>query len=124
MNVGGFKTREEDIPHPESKEEKTTRLHAELVTTEEIQAPRYDRVGVHGGFVNSSCKPYSVVKTLILALSAKSQTVYDFFSGGQVLKALLLLHRECIAFASSAKEHLFLITYPVYLRQHPYIDRF
>jgi hypothetical protein len=79
---------------------------------------------VHGGWVNSSCKPLSVIRDIILSLTSKGQTVFDFFSGGQVLKAALLLDRECIAFASSAKELLFLSTYANYLRQHPTIKKF
>ena len=124
MQVASFKLPEDQIPAKETKEERAVRARAEHITTLQLQAPRYDRTGVHGGWVNPDCKPYDVIRRLILDLSAKGQTVLDFFSGGMVLKASLLLHRECIAFSSTPKEHLFLISYPNYLREHPFVAKF
>ena len=73
--------------------------------------------------MNPNAKPTNVLKDLITKLSQKGQTVFDFFSGGQVLKASLLLGRECIAFAESEKESLFLQSYASKLRDIPAVDK-
>src|SRR5450759_4187167 len=65
-----------------------------------------------------------ILKELITSLTSRKETIFDFFSGGQVLKATLLLQRECIVFVDTPKECLFLESYPHVLREIPRVDKF
>src|SRR5450759_2968452 len=119
-----FHTNCEQIPKGENREEKEARLREEYVTALKAQAPRYDKGGADGGWVNPDCKPYAILKELITSLTTTKQTVFDFFSGGQVLKAALFLQRECIVFVDTPKECLFVEAYPHLLRALPRVDKF
>jgi hypothetical protein len=114
----------EDILAKETHEEKTTRLKEEYLEGLRQRAPRYDQGGVPGGWVNPESKARSAIRTLIFHLSSKDQTVFDFFSGGIVMKESLLYGRECIAFVDTPKECLFLETYPHMLRQLEFVEKF
>ena len=50
--------------------------------------------------------------------------MFDFFSGGQLLKSVLINQQECIAFVDTPKEHLFLQNYVNLLRQIPHVDKY
>src|SRR5450759_4938465 len=65
-----------------------------------------------------------ILKELITSLTSRKETIFDFFSGGQVLKAALLLQRECIVFVDTPKECLFLKAYLHVLREIPRVDKF
>src|SRR5450759_1477670 len=65
-----------------------------------------------------------ILKELITSLTSRKETIFDFFSGGQVLKAALLLQRECIIFVDTPKQCLFLEAYPHVLREIPRVDKF
>src|SRR5450759_2705669 len=119
-----FHTNHEQIPKGENHEEKEVRLREEYLIALRVQAPHYDKGGVDGGWVNLDCKPYQILKELITGLTTTKQTVFDFFFGGQVLKAALLLQRECIVFVDTPKECLFVEAYPHLLRELPRVDKF
>ena len=73
-------------------------------------APTWDMAGMTGPgkFVNPYAKPAYMLMTIIRHFSDRGDTVFDFFSGGQVLKAAILCGRECFAFSGTYREENFI----------------
>ena len=117
----------EDIPTPETAEEKRKRKEDEDYFNLNAKAPRWDMGGEKGGLVNPDCKSYAVIRTLVKVFSKRDETVFDFFSGGQVLRVALRNGRECMCFSDSPQEASFLTNYGFLLgtldRVNPFFTR-
>ncbi|KAL3697422.1 hypothetical protein R1sor_011498 [Riccia sorocarpa] len=80
-------------------------------------APRFTDKDSKGALVNELTKSRRMMYKLIKTFTKRNEVVIDFFSGGSFLREALLQGRQCIAFTSSQKEHLFLENYPLRLVQ-------